>query len=95
MPRDDRILNAISYIVVFALGAAAGGAFGFYAAARLTFRSRIYGVDKDLVYTLAIPATFVVVGALLGGMAAVAFAAQSQWEPTLHLTRDRKKEKKQ
>ena len=79
MPRDDRILNAISYVVVFLLGAVAGGVAGFYTALRFL-----------VIESLAATLTLAAIGAVLGGIAALAFAAQSHWEPSLHLTRDRK-----
>ena len=89
MPQGDRILNAMAYVVVFLIGAIAGAVFGFYVAARATSEAPL---DSDLLYSYETPAVFCAIGALAGGIAALAFAAQSQWAPTLHLTRERKEE---
>lgn len=89
MPQGDRILNTMAYIVVFVVGAIAGAVIGFYVAARATSEAPL---DSDWVYSYETPAVFCAIGAVAGGIAALAFAARSQWAPTLHLTREHKEE---
>ncbi|MCC6697871.1 MAG: hypothetical protein IT365_19750 [Candidatus Hydrogenedentes bacterium] len=89
MPQGDRILNAMAYVVVLLMGAIAGAVLGFHVAARATSEAPL---DSDWVYSYETPALFSAIGALAGGIAALAFAARSQWAPTLHLTREHKEE---